>query len=692
MWLDEYKRTTVENFMGLWNRGSFDDIPPDHATDCHNMAFSRKREVLTRPGSSLGRNIQGTAVRQFIAAFSHGTGLIPLHFDGQGTIWRDDTNQPILTISGMIDVDFLNMNGAVYIAPMFDHFVTGGAYTIYVWEDSTSQVRQAAGIAPDNGNFSISASIGTGHTGPGWYGVSVSYVTSTGFVTAPAQIPGGGWQTVYLPPSANPPPPGVDQIMMNISGLEAGKPPGAVSMIIWVTQGQQDDVITLTDGSTQTITGTGQPLARNAQLFQYEEIPLTTPSPIFLNFYDTDLTVSADNLPGNGNILNSLPTLPIGIGFGSASLAKYHGRMIIIGTQYTQNVDPNNIVATPGFDEYPDDRVWISNAGQPETFDRLTGYVDVQSEFDGNIPRTGFELFGVFYICKAVGTFATQDTGSEPNDPTNPWKVNLIDGGIGAYHHAVGTISGSQPSLSFNSTGFLANRNGLFLFNGNVLRPELTWKIRQIWGRMTHGAEYNIRVAVDIYNDLFYVLIPADGQTFPSLFLVGDYSLGLDAQNIRWATYNFPFSVRDIMMGYYSGDNDGVLDYFLRMGSNGAIYKLDGRTNTDVGSTINNYYTLAPLILGDPGAINICRYIRYRCSGYGTLFTSVTDQGDVATVSETNVQPLPFPGNYKDQGFQLNFLNEKAIIRFGMNAASDSFRMARVDVFGKVKWPKRPNG
>jgi hypothetical protein len=78
-------------------------------------------------------------------------------------------------------------------------------------------------------------------------------------------------------------------------------------------------------------------------------------------------------------------------------------------------------------------------------------------------------------------------------------------------------------------------------------------------------------------------------------------------------------------------------------------------------------------------------------AGSGTLVTVVSDQGAYLIQNETNVAPLPFPGNYQDQGIQINFTNEKAMVRFGMNATTDYLRMARVDVFGKARWPTRPN-
>jgi hypothetical protein len=128
------------------------------------------------------------------------------------------------------------------------------------------------------------------------------------------------------------------------------------------------------------------------------------------------------------------------------------------------------------------------------------------------------------------------------------------------------------------------------------------------------------------------------------------------------------------------------------MGSNQVIYKLDGQTNTDVGAPIDNYYQSAPLVIGDIGSLNIYRFIRYRMAGHGTLLTTVTDQGEYQIQNETNVYPLPFKGNYKDFGIQINFTNEKAIVKFRMNDVASNFRMARLDLFGKQRWPTRPNG
>ena len=72
MYLTEYQKLTVDNFMGLWNRGSLDDVPSDHASDILNMAFARKREVITRPGTEVTPQLPPLGIsvkRQFDACF-----------------------------------------------------------------------------------------------------------------------------------------------------------------------------------------------------------------------------------------------------------------------------------------------------------------------------------------------------------------------------------------------------------------------------------------------------------------------------------------------------------------------------------------------------------------------------------------------------------------------------------------------
>jgi hypothetical protein len=148
------------------------------------------------------------------------------------------------------------------------------------------------------------------------------------------------------------------------------------------------------------------------------------------------------------------------------------------------------------------------------------------------------------------------------------------------------------------------------------------------------------------------------------------------------------------MMGYYTGDVTQPDDYFLRLGSDGSIFRLDGSTLADfVTHPIDSYYQPGPAMVGDLGSVNNFRFIRYRGSGAGTLTTLLTDQGGTTPFEPAaSVTLLPFPGNFKDQGIQINYMNEKLAFRFGTNGINDHFRIARVDVFAKQRWPTRPNG
>ena len=706
MYLSEYQKLSVENFMGWWNRGSLDDVPADHASDILNMAFARKREVVTRPAASFSEVLPNglPVVRMFEAAFDNEpSGLIPLACDGNGNIWRLDTYTVLLNLPprlnpdlgqyfpGMIDFDALNMNNHVYIAPMRHPLAPFDAYqdVIRVWSQPSFPVRLAAGGRPPELDFA--AALGGGNAGPGYYGIAYSYVFDTGYVSPPSIT----FVTPNIPANS------IIQVgdLTTVSS-SIPNPPGVSGYIIYATQGQDNPVD-----------------AGRAALYEVETVTDLSNPVVNLNFFDTDLVIIISADPANGNLQNSMPYLPSATP-GAVALIKYNGRMVIIGPNIIYSPLADSFQQLPSdYTSVTDNRIFISHPGAPENFDNLTGYVVIDNESDGNIPRTGFALFGSLFITKAYGIWATNDTGADPNDPTNPWQVVLIDGGIGAYHHSIGTIFGSQTGLSFNSTAFLANRNGLFLFNGTVQRPELSFKIRAIWERMVVDSEYQTRVVVDINNDLFYVYMPIYSPTtgvIENIILSGDYSLGLDPQNIRWTIYSFPWNVYDIIMASWT-DPLGQSTFYLRLGSDGIIYKLDHATSADeiwgpdpgvtggatyLGSTpINNYYQCAPMILGDTGALNICRFIRYRMAGQGTMFTTLQDQGEYLAseplsqlVATVNVNPMNGPpGNYRDFGIQTNFTNEKVIVKFAMNGINDAMIMARVDVFGKSRWPTRPN-
>jgi hypothetical protein len=347
-------------------------------------------------------------------------------------------------------------------------------------------------------------------------------------------------------------------------------------------------------------------------------------------------------------------------------MVKYNGRLVIIGPM--------------------GDVLQVSNSGDAESFDSITGLLQIPSEFDGNMARAGFELFGNLYITKVVGIFSTSDTG----DP-NTWTVNTIDGGVGSYADGIGTITGSQPGLSFNSQVLLANPAGIFLFNGNVQRPELTYKIQDLWDSINFGALQTIQVAIDVFNKQLYVIVPI-GSSTPNTVIVGDWQMGLDQNNIRWSVWSFPWTVQAIAMMNF---NDGTGDngYYLRMGTNGTLYKYHSGLSNDNGAMISNFIQTAPIPI-TTGAYNIFRFLRFRITGSGTLLLNLADEsgGSGQTVPQSpNVINL---ANYtaKDLGLQINYQNEKMIVTIGTNGMADNFKLTRLDIFGKARFQTRANG
>ena len=188
MYLTEYQKISVDNFMGLWDRGSLDDVPPDHASDIRNMSFARKREVVTRASTGFSHGLPNgrLIVRMFDAAFANTT-LIPIALDDIGNLWRLDSYTLLMHLTGMLDFSALNMGNHVYIAPMVDPNQTGVQPIIYVWANPDFAPRPAAGMPPATPLTAVPGGT-TYNIAAGWHGFAFSYIYDTGYVTAPSEV------------------------------------------------------------------------------------------------------------------------------------------------------------------------------------------------------------------------------------------------------------------------------------------------------------------------------------------------------------------------------------------------------------------------------------------------------------------------------------------------------------------------
>lgn len=222
-----------------------------------------------------------------------------------------------------------------------------------------------------------------------------------------------------------------------------------------------------------------------------------TGTTLTVNFYDADLFDDASHL------MDNFSEIPAGV-----RLTVYNGRMVLTTT----------------FDD--PSLVYLSAPSEPEAFDQVDGLIIVPP--DGLVITNAQALRDVLYVFKKTRTFAAIDNADEPST----WSISPVDEGIGASVHGIGTILDSGGvNIEFL---LVADFSGLMLFSGTYARPELTWKIRDLWRDLDFD-DYNL---IEVYNNTLqqevYVVLP-DGT-----MLLGDYDYeGLDGKNIRWCPWSF---------------------------------------------------------------------------------------------------------------------------------------------------------
>jgi hypothetical protein len=91
----------------------------------------------------------------------------------------------------------------------------------------------------------------------------------------------------------------------------------------------------------------------------------------------------------------------------------------------------------------------------------------------------------------------------------------------------------------------IADWSGLMLFNGTYARPELSWKIEDIWMGWDKNEFHNLQIVNDTIRKKIWLIDPI----FPSnvLWLV-DYGNGLNPKDIRWAKWSFPVHISSITL------------------------------------------------------------------------------------------------------------------------------------------------
>lgn len=545
----EHQPIVLNAFNGLWARGKDEACPQDHFTDCGNVDYSQSSVFTRAPYTKdFGGNIGILRERLYIANVSGTTTVFILALDSAGNFYQlqlsptPATNYTTLLASinapnpFPLDFDLVNINGRAYITFAFGStgipFSTLPAVppTIYVYDGTT--IRAAGSIRPVTGTWTITATAG-GTVDVGQHSVAVAFESNTGFISSLLFYPPGiaitaGNQTIHM------------------TNIPTG-PASTIARRIYV--------------SLSNVSGSINPSG------------VFSPAQVFLavrigdNVTTTfDVTAPDATLLSDGTYLYRIfDQLPCGVGIG-----KYHNRLVLWGfpTQTItlrtggSNFQALTINLTPS-------TILLSNVNDPETIDTLNNYVILDSnepqyiqDASGNAAEIGVtacqEYRDNLYVFKWTRTFAFTDNGNVPAT----WKPNTVDEGNGCF------INGVMLVLDTGGVNYeymiICNETGMYTFNGLFVRPEITWKIADLWKTIvknvpSSGSVFNGRIYpfLDTINKKIYVSAVFSSSFGTSLFstLLCDYSNSFIGATALTAGKNFSDVVKWSKWGY---DNSNV--------------------------------------------------------------------------------------------------------------------------------------
>jgi len=646
--LEEYQKITINKFNGLYMRGLVDDCPPDHSPVCQNMKFNRNGETLTRDGTVSSLVTSHANKRMFVANFGHEDIGIILTCDGAGHIYRSDTGGILLSVANMVDFAAINVFSFCLISPILSAFASSNP--IYIWSGLPSgggdlvPIRPAAGKGPGTG-MSGSESSTSGNCDIGVHQFAACFITNTGYTTQPGPMGTPGDESTFAAVSVT----STGSKCITLSGIPIG-PSGTVARQILATQADQ----------TLFYYAGGQKLSGSSLVPWNGVINDNTTTSITISFFDTDLAVQADSL------FDLLPIIPGGTFSLIAGMTTYNGRTFFWGGEF-------NLIR-------------VTFPGSTESIDNVAGFIQLPDQFDGNDVTSSCNLQATLYFFKSTGIFSVTDNGGDPDT----WQIITIDTGAGCTSALqVGTINLASPATPQNQVALLSDFGGLYLFNGAVTQPPLTWKINDLWISIWQSTNLaGTMISIDPYNKLIYVAQVGNAlgvAGYPNL-IVGDYNDGLDAQNIKWSLYSFPYSIQSIGMMFFQDSSE--LAYRFRIGSSGVIYKIVPGTFTDNGTAINSIWQ-SFYIAPNPGALNIFRFLRARLPFKDNIGITLYAQDNAFSAIPPGFN-LPYIQG-RDLTREFNFMDEKCSIQFSASASNGGFTLQRLDVFCATRFNMRPS-
>ena len=491
MAIRDHEVIEINEFMGLWRRGDDNDCPQDHFRDCENIQYEAGQGFKTRDGVDIYEE-QAVPLGNILRIYNYPTQtantLLVLITGGEIYHVLDPTTVfgPILTVATMTDFGFVQFAGRAYITPFKTYTdvepnIEKGIEneTLYVYSGDGATVARPAGVdTPVNApGDTFVVTQGTGSTDIGFHIFGVVYETDTGAFSSIGPI--GALPT--LNSDGN----GVSFADIPVSpSAFVTKRHLVATRVIPDYNGDETgyDFFFIPDGTINDNTS-------------------TTLSNI--SFFDNQLLEDASYL------LDQYNPIPAGV-----NLSVYHNRLVLNTT----------------FDDIS--ICLVSAIGEPENISQIDGILI--APLDGNPLTITQDMRDILYGFKRNRTIAWTDNGDEPSS----WPMSIIDYAMGAPVHGVAKVLDSgATSIDYL---LVAAYQGIQIFNGTYMSPELSWKIKDFWFELDRELFRRIQMVNNPIAKMLYCTLP------DYLMLVGDYNLDQDPMKIRWTVWRFDFQINTI--------------------------------------------------------------------------------------------------------------------------------------------------
>lgn len=635
----------INKFGGLFNRGYSEDCPPDHFSDCLNIAYV-DNTVVTRNPVTLA--ITKSNIKRF-HMYQKRSDASPRYIilDSSGQFFDSSVSlvTPFLTIAAATDFSCVTFYDRLYISPHDGKEGLNGEF-VYVYDGTSA--RAACGSGPST--TPTFAAAGAGHVEEGIHLCAYAYETASGFITRVG--PGSNLDASYIAVRTV----GANETI-EFNNVPVG-PAGTTAR--WILVSKRIDPLSYTK----------DPLGY--EMFFAARIGDNVTTTYSFNKYDNELIQSADY------IFDSMSSIPAGVCIG-----RYNDRLVVAGFNTTENISRQ--APLTGVYTSPKDMrslMYVSNIGEPESISAIDGFITVDPTEYSNV-RCFAEFRKMMVITKSTQTYITQDNGDAPVS----WEIVPIDKSIGSECFGLATTVLNRGSSS--DVVLIASYEGLMLYNGTMSEFPLTWKIQEIW-RLINKAVFNkIQVVQDGQSRTIYINIPSSvGTSTPNQLLVGDYSKGLNYEDIRWTVWEFSaISVNPLSIALFVDSNN---KFQLAIGHSANIYNIglssdiaDFRdlTTTSIPASIR----IPPLALEQDTIHHLAAVgVRYKD---GPL--TISGYGDLTTVS---LATMAFQSQFLNKAVWANVKGDKVgvIIGNAQSSAAHRLNITELTLYIKSLWGAKP--